>query len=36
MILENVIENRFLLKAIKAEEDSGTASRDEVFEVLKS
>lgn len=34
-ILENVIEDRFFLEAIKAEEDSETASRDEVFEVFK-
>ena len=35
-VLEEIIEDKLFLEAIKAEEDSGIASRDEVFEVLKS
>ncbi len=35
-VLEEIIEDKLFLEAIKAKEDSGIASRDEVFEVLKS
>ena len=35
-VLEEIIEDKLFLEAIRAEEDSGIASRDEVFETLKS
>ena len=35
-VLEEIIEDKLFLEAIRAEEDSGIASRDEVFEILKS
>jgi hypothetical protein len=35
-VLEEIIDDKLFLEAIKAGEDSGIASRDEVFEVLKS
>ena len=35
-VIEEIIEDKLFLEAIKAEEDSGITSRDEVFEVLKS
>ena len=35
-VIEEIIEDKLFLEAIKAEEDSGIASRDEVFEILKS
>ena len=35
-VLEEIIEDKLFLEAIRVEEDSGIASRDEVFETLKS